>query len=54
MLWRKISARLDEFFKDERKSALMITGARQVGKTFSVREFARTHYESFIEFNFPK
>ena len=32
----------------------MITGARQVGKTFIVREFARTHYESFIEFNFIK
>lgn len=32
----------------------MITGARQVGKTFIVREFGRTHYESFIEFNFIK
>ena len=54
MLWRKIIARLEEFEKDIRKSALMITGARQVGKTFIVREFARTHYESFIEFNFIK
>ena len=54
MLWRKIIARLEEFEKDVRKTALMITGARQVGKTFIVREFARTHYKSFIEFNFIK
>ena len=54
MLWRKIIARFEEFKKDARKAALMITGARQVGKTFIVREFARTHYESFIEFNFIK
>ena len=54
MLWRKIIARLEEFENDVRKTALMITGARQVGKTFIVREFARTHYKSFIEFNFIK
>ena len=52
MLGRKIIARLEEFENGARKTALMITGARQVGKTFIVREFARTHYESFIEFNF--
>ena len=30
----------------------MVSGARQVGKTFIIREFGRTCYESFIELNF--
>ncbi len=30
----------------------MIKGARQVGKTFLIREFGRNEYESFIEINF--
>lgn len=30
----------------------MIKGARQVGKTYLVREFGRAEYESFIEINF--
>ncbi|MDO4415786.1 MAG: DUF4143 domain-containing protein [Erysipelotrichaceae bacterium] len=30
----------------------MVKGARQVGKTFAIREFGRREYESFIEINF--
>ena len=54
MLKRKIDTELERFYADTSKKALLLTGARQVGKTFSVREFGRTHYESFIEFNFIK
>ncbi len=36
------------------KSVLTIQGARQVGKTFSVREFGSKEYKSFIEINFIK
>ena len=32
----------------------MLTGARQVGKTTSVREFAKAHYSHFVEVNFVK
>lgn len=32
--------------------ALLIDGARQVGKTFAVRQFAAEHYEVFLEVNF--
>lgn len=32
----------------------MIKGARQVGKTFLVREFGRSEYASFVEINFIK
>lgn len=52
MIVRKIEARLEQFLKDDGKYALLIDGARQVGKTFIVREFARRNYERFVEINF--
>ena len=54
MLKRKIDIILERFHKDTSRKALLLTGARQVGKTFSVREFGMSHYESFVEFNFIK
>jgi len=35
----------------KRKQALLVSGARQVGKTFLIREFGRTQYEFFAELN---
>ena len=54
MIKRKISSRLEKFYEDGGKYALLVDGARQVGKTYIIREFAKTHYESFIEINFIK
>ena len=54
MINRKIMARLEQMRKDGGKYALLIDGARQVGKTFIVREFAKAHYDDFIEINFLK
>ena len=54
MVKRKISARLEKLYEDGGKYALLVDGARQVGKTYIIREFAKTHYESFIEINFIK
>ena len=51
MLKRKIDSCLDEFFKSNNK-ALLVTGARQTGKSFSISYFGATHFESFIEINF--
>lgn len=34
------------------KGALLVTGARQVGKTYLIREFGRSAYEVFLEINF--
>lgn len=33
-------------------SPLILQGARQVGKTYSILEFGRTHYENVAYFNF--
>lgn len=34
------------------RQALMITGARQVGKTYIIRKYAREHFEYVVEINF--
>lgn len=35
-----------------RRSALCITGARQIGKTMLIRHFAHEHHETVVEINF--
>ena len=51
MIKRKIENRIHEFYKKGKK-ALLITGARQVGKTYIIREVGKADFESFIEINF--
>jgi len=54
MLKRKAYNRLLEWKEQNKtkKKALCIIGARQVGKTTLIREFARLNYENFVEVNF--
>ena len=54
MLERKAYKELLAWKNNHYKKCLMIKGARQVGKTFLVREFGKNEYESFIEINFVK
>ena len=54
MLFRKISAELEKFYGGDERCALLLTGARQVGKTFVVRETARRRFRVFAEVNFIK
>ncbi len=54
MLKRKIYQQLLYWKENHKKSTLMIQGARQVGKTFIIREFGKKEYKSFIEINFIK
>ncbi|WP_080797489.1 ATP-binding protein [Arabiibacter massiliensis] len=51
-LKRKALKHLERWKNNPDHRALLITGARQVGKTYLVREFARNHYDTFIEINF--
>ena len=51
MLYRKIYKKLEDFFSSD-KRALLITGARQTGKTFSIREIGGKCFEHFVEINF--
>lgn len=51
-LKRKIDEYLTEWKKNPQKKPLIIKGARQIGKTESIRHFAFANYESVIEINF--
>lgn len=51
-LRRKIDKFLEEWFYSKDKKPLIIKGARQIGKTKSIKEFAKKHYDNLIEINF--
>jgi predicted AAA+ superfamily ATPase len=54
MLKRKIDLVLMQWKNREKKKALLIKGARQVGKSTSIQIFGKANYKSFIELNFEK
>lgn len=54
MLKRKITQDFDYWVDNGCKKALFVEGARQVGKTTSIREFAKGKFSNFIEINFVK
>ncbi|MCC8150866.1 MAG: ATP-binding protein [Lachnospiraceae bacterium] len=43
---------LEAWKESEHRKPLILQGARQVGKTYSILEFGRTHYENVAYFNF--
>lgn len=43
---------LEEWKENAHRKPLILQGARQVGKTYSILEFGRTHYENVAYFNF--
>ncbi len=47
MLKRKIEKDL-LYWKNHRKQALLVTGARQIGKTFSLKRFADKCFKNSI------
>lgn len=51
MLKRKADNLIRDFLLNDRR-ALLVTGARQVGKTYSIRKVGKEHFENFLEINF--
>lgn len=51
MINRKIDKKIEQFYANH-TGALLITGARQVGKTFAMRKFAKEHFKNVVEINF--
>lgn len=49
---RKIVKYLEEWKDSEHRKPLILQGARQVGKTYAILEFGRTHYDNVAYFNF--
>ena len=54
MIKRKIINDLIAWKQNHKREALLIKGARQVGKTTIVREFASKNYKYFVEINFEQ
>ncbi|MCR5279776.1 MAG: AAA family ATPase [Lachnospiraceae bacterium] len=52
MLHRSIEEKLSDHLTNRRNRALLITGARQVGKTFVIRKVLRDLALPYVEFNF--
>jgi len=48
---RLIDFHLQNWKNDPDRKSLLLRGARQVGKTYSCREFGRS-FENFVEINF--
>ncbi|MDO4500543.1 MAG: ATP-binding protein [Erysipelotrichaceae bacterium] len=51
-LRRKIDEYLEKWKNDPKRLPLVVKGARQIGKTESIRRFAYKNYENVIEINF--
>ena len=51
-MYRKIMQFLEEWRQSPHRKPLILQGARQVGKTYSLLAFGRAHYENVAYFNF--
>ena len=51
-MYRKIMKFLEVWKESPHRKPLILQGARQVGKTYSILEFGRMHYENVAYFNF--
>ena len=51
-MYRKIMQYLEEWRQSPHRKPLILQGARQVGKTYSLLAFGRAHYENVVYFNF--
>lgn len=51
---RKITERLLEWKRSDRRTCLVLNGTRQVGKTYILREFGRENYDSPVYFDLSR
>ena len=51
MFYRKIEKRLYEYYENTNDRILIVTGARQIGKSFIIRETAKKCFNHYIEIN---
>ena len=50
-MYRKISKYIESYLNGEEDKILCIDGARQVGKSYIIRELAQKYFENYIEIN---
>ena len=54
ILKRTVLQKLIDWKKDPDRKPMIIKGARQVGKTWLMKEFGETHYDKYVYFNFDE
>ena len=54
MLYRKIEKDIEEYLRAEDDRIMILEGARQIGKSFIIREVGKKLYDNFIEINFAE
>ena len=54
MLYRKISAEIEAHLTSGSDKILVVEGARQVGKSYIIREIGKRLFANFVEVNFVK
>lgn len=51
-MFRKFTQKLKKWETDKTKEPMMVVGARQVGKTWLIREFCKENYRDYVYVNF--
>ena len=51
-MYRTMEQQIRQFFETVPRQALMITGARQVGKTYTIRKTTKDLFAHVVEINF--
>ena len=52
MLYRKIGVCIEEHFKSNTDKIMILEGARQIGKSYIIREVGKRSFINFVELNF--
>ena len=52
MLYRKIESYIENHFKTDSDKILIVEGARQIGKSYIIREVGKRLFPNFVEINF--
>lgn len=52
MLYRKIRSYIDDHLSSKEDKILLIEGARQIGKSYIIRDVGRNLYDNYVEINF--
>ena len=52
MLFRKIRSYIEEYLRSDENKILLIEGARQIGKSYIIRDVGTELYNNYVEINF--
>ena len=53
-MYREITSNLLEWKENPRKKPLLLTGVRQCGKTYIIKEFAEKNFDNLVHINFEE